>query len=88
MDIHTPGSGSVYEIDVAGTSIYNSFALPFRGGAIAFDGTNLYIGEFDIGDFDSEQIRVTTRSGTEVRTFSSGLRLHPSGTFSVTHTGS
>ena len=48
-----PGSGRVYEIDVAGTTIFSSFSLPFRGGAIAFDGTNLYI-----GDFDSQQILV------------------------------
>ena len=60
--------GRVYEIDVAGTTIINSFASPFRGGAIAFDGTHLYI-----GDTDSQQILVTTRFGVEVRTFSSGL---------------
>ena len=61
--------GIVYEIDTAGTTIFNSFSLPFRGGAIAFDGTNLYI-----GDFDSSQVRVTDRFGALIRTFDSGLR--------------
>ncbi len=55
--------GVVYEIDTAGTTIFNEFVLPFRGGAIAFDGTNLYI-----GDFDSGQVRVTDRCGNFVRT--------------------
>ncbi len=59
----------VYEIDATGTTIFNSFSLPFRGGAIAFDGTNLYI-----GDFDSSQVRVTDRFGSFIRTFDSGLR--------------
>lgn len=57
--------GFVAEIDIAGTRI-NSFPLPFRGGAIAFDGTNLYIGEADAGT-----ILVTDRSGTALRTFES-----------------
>lgn len=59
----------VYEIDDTGTTIFNSFSLPFRGGAIAFDGTNLYI-----GDFDSSQVRVTDRFGSFIGTFDSGLR--------------
>lgn len=59
----------VYEIDATGTTKFNSFSLPFRGGAIAFDGTNLYI-----GDFDSSQVRVTDRFGNFIRTFDSGLR--------------
>ena len=59
----------VYEIDATGTTIFNSFSLPFRGGAIAFDGTNLYI-----GDFDSSQVEVTDRFGNFIRTFDSGLR--------------
>lgn len=68
-DIGGFGAGIVYEIDSAGTTILKSFSLPFRGGAIAFDGTNLYI-----GDFDSDRVIVTDRSGTFIRTFASGLR--------------
>ena len=68
-NIGTFGAGAVFEIDVAGTTVLNSFSLPFRGGAIAFDGTNIYI-----SDFDGSQILVTDRSGAFVRTFSSGLR--------------
>jgi uncharacterized repeat protein (TIGR01451 family) len=63
------GAGIVYEIDTAGTKIFNSFSLPFRGGAAAFDGTNLYV-----GDSDSSQVRVTDRSGMLNRTFDSHLR--------------
>ena len=68
-DIGNFGAGIVYEIDDTGTTIFNSFSLPFRGGAIAFDGTNLYI-----GDFDSSQVRVTDRFGGFIGTFDSGLR--------------
>ena len=39
------------------------------GGTIAFDGTNLYI-----GNFDGSEILVTDRSGTPIRTFLTGLR--------------
>jgi len=56
--------GIVYEIDTAGTTIRNSFSIPFRGGAIAFDGTYLYV-----GDFDSSQVLVVDRSGTPIRSF-------------------
>ncbi len=68
-NIGTVGAGAVFEIDIAGTTVLNSFSLPFRGGAIAFDGTNIYI-----GNDDGQEILVTDRSGTPVRTFSSGLR--------------
>jgi hypothetical protein len=61
--------GKVFEIDTNGTTIFNTFGLPFRGGAIAFDGTNLFI-----GDFDSPTVIVTTRSGTQLRSFNNGLR--------------
>ena len=54
----------VEEITLSGTLV-NSFSVPFRPGAIAFDGTDLYI--FDI---DSSQVRVTDRSGAFVRSFS------------------
>ena len=53
----------VYEITTDGIAV-NSFALPFRGGAIAFDGTNLYI-----TDFDGYSVLVTDRLGTTVRQF-------------------
>ena len=62
-------AGIVYEIDTEGTTIFNTFSLPFRGGAIAFDGVNLYI-----SDFDESSVLVTDRSGTPVRTFDSQLR--------------
>ena len=68
-DIGDFGAGIVYEIDTAGTTIFNSFSLPFRGGGIAFDGTNLYI-----ADHDSGAVRVTDRSGLLIRTFDSQLR--------------
>lgn len=62
--------GFVREIDTAGPlTVFNQFSLPFRGGAIAFDGTNLYI-----GDFDSRQILVTDSSGVIIRTFAAPLR--------------
>ena len=64
-NIGTFGAGAVFEIDITGTTVLNSFSLPFRGGAIAFDGTNLYI-----SDLDSPQFLVTDRSGAFVRTFS------------------
>ncbi len=62
--------GFVREIDTAGPlTVFNQFSLPFRGGAIAFDGTNLYI-----GDIDSRQILVTDSSGVIIRTFAAPLR--------------
>lgn len=62
-------AGVVYEIDTMGTTLFNSFALPFRGGAIAFDGMRLYI-----GDFDSSQILVTDPSGVPIETIDAGVR--------------
>jgi DNA-binding beta-propeller fold protein YncE len=41
----------------------------FRTGAIAFDGTNLYVGDVDAGT-----ILVTDRSGVVIRYFDSGMR--------------
>lgn len=52
------GGGIVYEIDTAGTTIFNSFVPPFRSAAIVFDGSQLYT-----GDFDSSLVRVTDRTG-------------------------
>lgn len=62
-------AGMVYEIDTDGTTIFHSFSLPFRGGSIAFDGTNLYIGNFDGGE-----ILVTDRSGNQIKTIHSPYR--------------
>lgn len=59
----------VYEINDAGTKIFQSFAIPFRGGAIAFDGRNLYISDVDTG-----LVRVTDRAGRFLRNFQSKLR--------------
>jgi DNA-binding beta-propeller fold protein YncE len=68
-DIGVQGAGIVYEIDSAGTTIVNSLPLPFRGGAIAFDGAKLYV-----ADFDSDQILVMDPSGTPLDTLAIGLR--------------
>lgn len=68
-DIGNFGAGNVYEIDTMGTDIFSSFTIPFRGGAIASDGTNLYI-----GDFDSGKVLVSDRSGNPFRTLSTALR--------------
>ena len=51
----------VEEITLSGTLV-NSFSVPFQPGAIAFDGTNLYL--LDSG---SSLVRVTDRSGLFVR---------------------
>ena len=62
-------AGVVYEINDTGTQIFRSFALPFRGGALAFDGTHPYI-----LDADSGFVQVTDREGRCVCSFQSGLR--------------
>jgi DNA-binding beta-propeller fold protein YncE len=59
-DVH----GLVFEIDSESGALINHFGLPFRGGAIAFDGTNLYI-----GNFDGSEVLVTDRSGTVLKQF-------------------
>jgi alpha-tubulin suppressor-like RCC1 family protein len=77
-DIGSGGSGVVFEVDLGasgGPAIVSQFNLPFRGGAIAFDGTNLYI-----SDLDSSTILITDRAGTTIDTWQdSGLR--PAGMF-------
>jgi cysteine-rich repeat protein len=61
-------SSQVEEITLSG-ALVNSFAVPFQPGAIAFDGTKLYI--FDSG---TDLVRVTDRSGTFIDSFSAGHR--------------
>jgi hypothetical protein len=73
-----PG-GDVFELDASG-NILNSFLVPFRAHSVAFDGTNLYI-----GDTDSGQIRVTDRVGNHIRTFDAGFR--PAGLVFDSRTG-
>jgi hypothetical protein len=68
-DIGNFGAGKVYEIDTAGTVIFSSFTIPFRGGAIASDGANLYV-----ADFDSGKVLVTDHSGNVSNAFSTSLR--------------
>ena len=68
-DLGEGSTGIVYEIDTAGTTIRSSFPIPFRGGAIAFDGTNLHV-----GDFDSDEILVVDRSGRTVRSYFGWVR--------------
>lgn len=58
----------VREVDATGVQAAD-FPLPFRGGAIAFDGTNIYA-----GDTDSSRVVVMDRAGTLLREFDSGLR--------------
>jgi len=67
-DIGGFGAGKVYEIDTVGT-VVNSFPIPFRGGSVAFDGSNLYI-----SDLDTRTILVTDRTGNTIRSFDSHLR--------------
>jgi HYR domain/Carboxypeptidase regulatory-like domain len=62
----------VAKVDTQGTPS-GSFPLPFRGGGIAFDGTNFYV-----GDFDSSSVLVTDRSGAQIRTLNLGL-IRPEG---------
>jgi len=73
----TSMSPNVCEVDTSG-AVVNCFTVPdpvpnvtegFRTGTIAFDGTNLYI-----GDTDAPTILVTDRSGTAIRHFDSGRR--------------
>jgi len=68
---------AVYEFETGGTPV-SMFTLPdpvpnategFRTGAIAFDGTHLYV-----GDVDSPTIIVTSRSGEVLRHFNSNRR--------------
>ena len=62
------GSNTVEEMDLAG-NILSSFGVPFRPGAIAFDGTLLYI-----WDFDSSRLLVTTRGGIVMNDFITPVR--------------
>ena len=76
VDIGTGSVGVVFEVDLTspgGPTIVNQFSLPFRGGAIAFDGTDLYI-----SDHDSSTIIVTDRTGALIRTLPN-LGLRPAG---------
>lgn len=61
-------SGFVRKIDTVGAHIAD-FPLPFRGGAIAFDGTSLYV-----GDIDHSAVVVMDQSGNITRSFDPGLR--------------
>jgi len=54
---------TVYEIDTSGAPI-GQFTIPFRGGGIAFDGTYIYV-----SDFDSNEVNVMDRNGVFVRDF-------------------
>lgn len=61
-DVGTAGAGAVYEFDPMGTTIFNSFTVPFRAGAITADKARLFI-----GDMDSTQLLVTDHSGKAIR---------------------
>jgi hypothetical protein len=47
----------------------STFALPFRGGGIAFDGTHIYV-----GNADANQMLVTDVSGTPLHMVSTAVR--------------
>ena len=66
--------GFVREVDMSGT-VVGSFALPFRGGAIAFDGSRLFV-----GDLDSPQVLIMDTSGNILASFAAGAgTLRPEG---------
>ena len=58
----------VLEKDLVG-NVLNVFPVPFRPSSIAFDGTNLYV-----GDQDTSLIRVTDRFGNFIRNMNPGIR--------------
>lgn len=68
-------NGFVREIDTTG-ALVNTFSLPFRGGAIAFDGSRLYV-----GDLDHSRVLVTDTAGNVVDDFMPGgsAALRPEG---------
>jgi hypothetical protein len=59
----------VFEIEADGSAIVSSFELPFRGGAIAFDGRNLYV-----SDFDTLDLMIFDRSGNPLADYATPLR--------------
>jgi DNA-binding beta-propeller fold protein YncE len=66
--------GFVREVDMSGT-LLGWFALPFRGGAIAFDGSRLFV-----GDLDAPQVVVIDTSGNILDSFAAGAgALRPEG---------
>ncbi len=68
-DLGKPGDGMLYEVDATDYRTLNAFPLPFRGGALAYDGTHVYV-----GDLDTDQVLVMDREGEQVRAFHTGLR--------------
>ncbi|HEX6505323.1 MAG TPA: hypothetical protein VF011_18920 [Terriglobales bacterium] len=64
-DVGTAGTGSVYEFDPTASTTFNSFSVPFRGGAITADKARLFI-----GDLDSTRLLVTSHSGKPIRSLS------------------
>ena len=60
---------AINEADGVPHTIFNEFAVPFRAMGIAFDGTHLYL-----NDWDSSTVLVTDRTGSVVRQFTTGLR--------------
>ncbi len=68
-DVGTAGAGRVFEIAPDASRIFDSFALPFRGGAIASDVTRLFV-----GDLDSSRFLVISPFGRQSRTFANSMR--------------
>ena len=60
---------AINEADGVPHTIFNEFSVPFRAKGIAFDGTNLYL-----ADWDSPTVLVTDRTGSGVTQFNTGLR--------------
>lgn len=61
-DVGSTGAGTVYEIEPLASTVFKSFTIPFRGGAIAADQNRLFI-----GDLDGNQLLVTDHSGGVIR---------------------
>ena len=61
---------ALYEPDGGPHTIFNEFSVPFRVNSVAFDGTNLYLHDWDSGRF-----LVTNRAGVVLADLTTGLRI-------------
>ena len=61
---------AAFEPDGAPHTQFNSFTVPFRAKGMTFDGTNLYLHDWDSGRF-----MITDRGGTLVADLNTGLRI-------------
>lgn len=63
-DVGAPGSAGLYEFDSTGNTVYNHFALPFRGGAVGYGGKRLFVADLDTG-----LVEILSRSGQLLSSF-------------------